>query len=63
MSRFFVEYYRVPDQQFVSDLNPFGYAVRFGELGLTMGQILSSPMIVIGMFVILISIYREFQKA
>ena len=45
LSRFFVEYFRVPDPQFFSDLNPYGYAITFSNLGLTMGQLLSIPMI------------------
>ena len=52
LSRFFVEYFRVPDPQFFSDLNPYGYAITFSNLGLTMGQLLSIPMIAAGMFLI-----------
>lgn len=49
-SRFFVEYFRVPDQQFFSEANPFGFAYKFGEFGVTMGQFLSLPMILVGLF-------------
>ena len=48
-SRFFVEYFRVPDPQFFSEINPFGYAFTFGHVGITMGQSLSLPMIVLGL--------------
>ena len=48
MSRAFVELFRQPDAQFQSLGNPLGYALQFGDYGLTMGQILSIPMIVIG---------------
>lgn len=48
-SRFFVEYFRVPDPQFFSTLNPHGFAFNFGEFGVTMGQFLSLPMIVLGL--------------
>ena len=48
LSRFVVEYFRVPDPQFVSLENPYGFAYEFGSFGLTMGQSLSLPMIVIG---------------
>lgn len=53
-SRFFVEYFRVPDPQFFSDLNPNGYAIFFSNFGLTMGQLLSIPMIIAGAFLIFI---------
>jgi phosphatidylglycerol:prolipoprotein diacylglycerol transferase len=47
-ARFFVEYYRVPDPQFFSSSNTFGFAFRLGDLGVTMGQTLSLPMIIVG---------------
>jgi len=53
LSRFFVEFFRQPDFQFVSLDNPIGWAIQFGNYGLTMGQILSLPMIVIGVFFLL----------
>ena len=49
LSRFVVEYFRVPDPQFVSLTNPYGFAFSFGDFGLTMGQSLSLPMILIGL--------------
>ncbi len=48
LSRFIVEFFRQPDAQFVSPGNPLGLAWHIGGLGLTMGQILSLPMIAIG---------------
>jgi phosphatidylglycerol:prolipoprotein diacylglycerol transferase len=50
-SRFFVEYFRVPDPQFFSPVNPYGFAFKFGDLGMTMGQTLSLPMILVGLFI------------
>ena len=47
-SRFFVEYFRVPDPQFFSASNPFGFAYQIGDVGITMGQALSLPMIIAG---------------
>ena len=47
-SRFLVEYFRVPDPQFFSDTNPYGYAFKLNEIGVTMGQALSLPMIFVG---------------
>ena len=38
MSRFLVEYFRVPDPQFFSPENPYGFAIKYGDFGLTMGQ-------------------------
>ena len=49
-SRFFVEYFRVPDLQFFSQANPYGFAFKFGDYGVTMGQALSMPMILVGLF-------------
>ena len=48
-SRFFVEYFRVPDPQFFSQANPYGFAFKLGEYGITMGQSLSLPMILVGL--------------
>ena len=49
VSRYLIEFYRVPDPQFFSALNPNGYAVFFGEFGVTMGQFLCLPMIFLGL--------------
>ncbi|MGX0876352.1 phosphatidylglycerol:prolipoprotein diacylglycerol transferase [Roseovarius sp. MBR-154] len=52
VARFLVEFVRQPDAQFVGEGNPLGLAWHMGGYGLTMGQILSLPMIAfgIGMF-------------
>jgi len=50
--RFMVEFLRQPDAQFVSDGNPLGLAWQIGGWGLTQGQALSLPMIVIGVALI-----------
>ncbi len=52
LARFLVEFVREPDAQFFAD-NPNGYAVQIGEYGLTMGQLLTLPMLAIGLFFIL----------
>ncbi|SDX13577.1 Prolipoprotein diacylglyceryl transferase [Litoreibacter albidus] len=52
LARGFVEFFRQPDAQFVSDGNPLGLAWHLGGYGLTMGQILSLPMIVLGLALI-----------
>ena len=53
MGRFLVEFLRQPDAQFVTDGNPLGLALHLGGYGLTMGQILSLPMIAAGVWFIL----------
>ncbi|WP_238370037.1 prolipoprotein diacylglyceryl transferase [Heliomarina baculiformis] len=50
LARFIVEVFRQPDAQFVSPGNPLGLAWQIGEYGLTMGQILSLPMIALGLY-------------
>lgn len=47
-ARFFVEFFRQADLQFVSADNPVGYALHFGGIGVTMGQLLSLPMVAVG---------------
>ncbi|MEO0939093.1 MAG: prolipoprotein diacylglyceryl transferase [Pseudomonadota bacterium] len=53
LGRFVVEFVRQPDAQFVTADNPIGFAVHISGYGLTMGQILSLPMILLGLFLIL----------
>lgn len=53
IARFVVEFVRQPDAQFVSPGNPIGWAVQIGDFGLTMGQLLSLPMIAAGLWFIL----------
>jgi phosphatidylglycerol---prolipoprotein diacylglyceryl transferase len=53
ISRFIVEYFRQADAQFITPENPMGHILSLGPVGVTMGQILSLPMIVIGVAVIL----------
>lgn len=52
-SRWFVEYFRQPDLQFTSAENPIGYIFTFAQTGVTMGQLLSLPMIIAGALLIL----------
>ncbi|MEO9575079.1 MAG: prolipoprotein diacylglyceryl transferase [Tateyamaria sp.] len=52
LSRFAVEFVRQPDAQFVGPANPLGLAWHVGGYGLTMGQLLSLPMIFLGLFLI-----------
>jgi len=52
-ARFFVEFYRVADAQFITPENPLGRVIFVGDFGLSMGQLLSLPMIVLGIGLIL----------
>lgn len=54
-ARFFIEYFRVPDAQFFSFDNPNGYAFIYGNLGFTMGQVLSIPMVLAGVIFIILA--------
>ena len=52
-SRFLVEFVRQADAQFITEGNPMGYVLGSGGVGVSMGQLLSLPMILIGAGVIL----------
>lgn len=58
IARFIVEYFRQADAQFITPDNPIGFAYRLGDLGATMGQLLSLPMIAIGLAFVVYS-YRR----
>ncbi|SMX39841.1 prolipoprotein diacylglyceryl transferase [Pelagimonas varians] len=51
-ARFFVEFFRQPDAQFQSLGNPLGLALHINGYGLTMGQLLTLPMIAVGLWFI-----------
>ncbi|SNR47487.1 prolipoprotein diacylglyceryl transferase [Puniceibacterium sediminis] len=53
LARFLVEFVRQPDAQFITPGNSLGLAWHIGGYGLTMGQILSLPMILLGVGLIL----------
>ena len=59
LARTIVEGFRQSDAQFISATNPWGHIIRFGteldSAGLTMGQILSLPMIVVGIAILLVA--------
>lgn len=52
LARFIVEYFRQPDAQFTTPDNPVGFVIGQGAVDLTMGQILSLPMILLGVALI-----------
>ena len=49
LARFVVEYFRVADPQFVTPDDPMGRVIGSGLSGLSMGQLLSLPMILAGL--------------
>ena len=49
LARLVVEQFRQADAQFVTAGNPWGHVLRLGEYGLTMGQVLSLPMVAVGL--------------
>jgi phosphatidylglycerol:prolipoprotein diacylglycerol transferase len=53
VGRFLVEFVRQPDPQFVTTGNPLGLAWQMGDWGLTMGQLLTLPMIALGAWLVL----------
>ncbi|MDE0850463.1 prolipoprotein diacylglyceryl transferase, partial [Yoonia sp.] len=58
IGRFIIEFVRQPDAQFVTAGNPLGLAFHIDGWGVTMGQTLSLPMILIGLTVFLIAARR-----
>ncbi len=58
IARFIIEFVRQPDAQFVTAGNPLGLAFHIDGWGVTMGQTLSLPMIIIGLTVVVIAARR-----
>lgn len=58
LARIFVEIFRVADAQFITPDNPLGHVIGGPVLGLSMGQVLSLPMLIIGLFFITLA-YRR----
>ncbi len=58
-ARMFVEGFRQADAPFITPDNPFGHVIRFGTnaeaWGLTMGQLLSLPMLILGLLIIVVA--------
>ncbi len=53
LSRMFVELFRQADAQFISADDPAGNVLAFGDWGLHMGQLLSLPMVLAGLWFLL----------
>ena len=58
LARFLVEFVRQPDPQFVAEGNPLGLAWHLGGYGLTMGQLLSLPMLLGGAALAMVALRR-----
>lgn len=58
-ARMFVELFRQADPQFITADNPWGHIISLGPLGLTMGQILSLPMLLGGLLVMALAARRR----
>jgi phosphatidylglycerol:prolipoprotein diacylglycerol transferase len=62
LARLFVENFRQGDAQYVTPANPNGQILRLGDtadaLGLTMGQVLSLPMVLAGIGLLVFSARR-----
>ncbi len=53
MARFVVEFFRQADGQYITPDNPLGHVIRFTDgFGFSMGQLLSLPMVAVGLAVI-----------
>ncbi len=57
--RLFVELFRQPDAQFMTAANPLGYVFQWSSFGMTMGQLLSLPMIIFGLGLLIYTSYRK----
>ncbi|MTJ03174.1 MAG: prolipoprotein diacylglyceryl transferase [Sediminimonas qiaohouensis] len=51
-ARVVVEHFRQADAQFITPDNPLGHVLRLGDWGLSMGQLLSLPMLLAGLALI-----------
>jgi phosphatidylglycerol:prolipoprotein diacylglycerol transferase len=58
IARYIVEFARQPDLHFQSVENPIGYMFYSDKFGITMGQILSVPMIFVGLALVIHALHR-----
>ena len=61
--RFVVEYFRQADPQFITPENPIGFVLGSGAVGVTMGQLLSLPMVVLGLALVAHALGRARRAA
>lgn len=48
LARFVIEFFRQADAHFITADNPMGYVLQAAGMGLTMGQLLTLPVIIVG---------------
>ena len=58
-ARMFVELFRQADAQFITPANPWGHVIGLGPAGLTMGQLLSLPMLLGGIVIMVLALRRS----
>jgi phosphatidylglycerol:prolipoprotein diacylglycerol transferase len=58
LGRFIVEFFRQADAQFITPENPMGYVLGGPAIGVSMGQLLSLPMLLIGLALLVWAIRR-----
>ncbi|WP_081805529.1 prolipoprotein diacylglyceryl transferase [Actibacterium mucosum] len=63
VGRFIVEFFRQADFQFITPENPIGFAIHWNGIGVTMGQLLSLPMVAFGAALILIALRQKKRAA
>jgi phosphatidylglycerol:prolipoprotein diacylglycerol transferase len=54
-ARLVVEHFRQADAQFITQDNPLGHVLRLGDWGLSMGQLLSLPMLLAGLALVVLA--------
>ncbi|MEZ5779210.1 MAG: prolipoprotein diacylglyceryl transferase [Paracoccaceae bacterium] len=52
LARIVVEFFRQADAQFITPDNPLGQVIHLGGFGLSMGQLLSLPMVIAGLWLV-----------
>lgn len=58
LARIVVEAFRQADAQFITADNPAGHVLRLGDAGLTMGQVLSLPLVLAGVALVASALVR-----
>lgn len=58
LARMFVELFREADAQFITAENPLGHVIGLGPVGLSMGQVLSLPMLALGLLLLAVALRR-----
>ncbi|MFI0394871.1 prolipoprotein diacylglyceryl transferase [Paracoccus jiaweipingae] len=62
-ARIFVELFRQADAQFITPQNPLGHVIGGPVWGLSMGQVLSLPMLLVGLGLVVLALSRPARGA